>query len=110
MLWIVTADQSHVQGDTRPFRKLAEEAGDEIGAKPADVRLREIDVHDDERPARGVEGDVRQSLVGWDCGRSMPMSLRGMEGASKLFAQGLAGRRDFLVRAARGDLQRHVER
>ena len=43
--------------------ELVEEAREQVAAEPADARSREVDVRDDERPARRLERDVGERLV-----------------------------------------------
>ena len=66
VLRVVAGDQPHVQRDPGALGELAQEVGDEVGVEPADPRVGEIDVRHEQRPARHLEGDVGERLVGRD--------------------------------------------
>src|SRR2546430_1400418 len=63
VLGVPALDQADVERQARPFGELGEKSGDEIGRETADTHIREIDVRDEQRPARGLEHDVGQRLV-----------------------------------------------
>jgi hypothetical protein len=62
VLRIGAVQQSHVQGQPGTLRKPLEEAPRDVGTEPADARLREIDVRNDERLIRDLQHDARKRL------------------------------------------------
>src|SRR4030095_14648191 len=58
VLRLAALDQADVQREPGRARELVEEARRQIRREPADPRLGEVDVGDDERPSRGLEDDV----------------------------------------------------
>src|SRR4029078_4578844 len=58
VLGVLAVDEPHVHGQPPALRELLEEARHDVALESADVRRREVDVRDDERPARDLERDV----------------------------------------------------
>ena len=68
-------EQSHVQRQPGAVGYSLEEARDDVGALPPHPRVGEIDVRDEERPARGLESDVGERLVRRYDGRAEPAAF-----------------------------------
>ena len=107
---VATLDQPDVERQPGPFGQLPQELGDDVGLETADAGVAEVDVGDDERPARGLEGDVGERLVG----RHGRGAVAANAGVAQFGAQRLAERpsgSSHLVGGRAGlHLQRQIER
>ena len=80
-------------------------------ASPRDARRGEVDVRDEQRPARRLERDVRERLVGRHDGRAGPRRPSARSGSRERLAERAARPRRPPASAAPGcDLEREVER
>src|SRR6476620_515569 len=76
---IGTVDQADVERQRRAFDHLAEERGDEVGGHPAQPRLGEIDVGNEQRSLAHLEGSVRERFGGRNDCRSVTGRALGAE-------------------------------
>src|SRR5918996_182815 len=63
VLGLLALDQPDVEGEPRLVRELVEEAGDDVGAEAGHSRGGEVDVRDEQRPARGFQHHLGERLV-----------------------------------------------
>src|SRR5256885_15595030 len=93
MLGVPALDQADVERQAGSFGELREKPGDEIGRETADTHVREIDVGNEQRPARGLEHDMRQRLVGGEGRRAVATPAPRMESFPRRSTPRPAGRR-----------------
>ena len=110
VLGVAALDQPDVERQPGALGQLAQELGDDVGLEPADAGVGEVDVGDDERPARRLEGDVRERLVR----RHRRGAVAAHAGVAQLGRERLAerasGSRHLVGGRAGLHLQRQVER
>ena len=109
MLRVAALEQPDVQGQAGGLRELVQKAGREIPRETCDVRLREVDVRDDERPTRRFQDDVCQRLVRGCHGRPVPPHACRAQLLAKRLPKGLARGRHLRVGPFRRELQFEVE-
>ena len=79
MLRVLALDQAHVNRQTGGLRELVEKRGGEVALQPSGAGRGQVRVRDDERPARHLDDDHRERLVGGGDPGAAPGALDGKE-------------------------------
>jgi hypothetical protein len=110
VLRVPPLDQADEQRQPGALGELGQEPGDKVCGEAPDAHVGEIDVGNEQRSARGLQGDLRQGLVGRHGRRPVTAHALAVQGVRERLTQRSACGRHLRIGLFRGHLEDDVER